>query len=472
MAMDIASRFKNAWNAFRDNSSGTVKVAETSTYWNPVRPRISRGGEKSIVVALYNRMAMDVAQIAIKHVRVDEENRYISDVRSDLNYCLQKEANIDQTGRAFIQDAVFSMFDEGCVALVPTYTDGNPTVSYSYDVEAIRVGKIVEWYPSYVKVDLYNDKTGKHENIILPKAMVAIVVNPFYAVMNTPNSTAQRLIRKLSLIDAVDEESSSGKLQMIIQLPYIVKSESRQQQAEKRRKEIERQLTESKFGIAYTDGTEKITQINRPLENNLQEQIEYLTNMLYGQLGLTPEILNGSADENTMLNYYNRTIEPICSALVEEMERKWLSRTARTQRQAIRFFRDPFKLVPVSQVAEMADKFTRNEIMTSNEFRQVIGMKPSDDPKADQLVNANIAQANGNGTEPMAMMDTAQMPIGQMGDMASEEDIQAQINEIDAADAELAEIEQQLGTAETEEPQNNIKAMSTEELMKKLGGSG
>ena len=437
MAIDIASRLKHAWNAFRNNSSGTVRVAESSTYVNPNRPFISRGGEKSIVVAIYNKIATDVAQIMIKHVRLDDEGRFIEDMKSDLNYCLQKEANIDQTGRAFIQDAVFSMLDQGCVALVPTDTDSNPIDSNAYDVEAIRVGKVVDWYPSYVKVNCYNEKTGKHEDVTLPKKMVPLPENPFYAVMNTQNSTVQRLIRKMSLIDMVDEESSSGKLQMIIQLPYIVKTESQKLQAEKRRKMIEEQLTESKFGIAYTDGTEKITQVNRPLENNLQEQIEYLTNMLYGQLGLTPEILNGSANEETMLNYYNRTLEPICAALTNEMERKWLSKTARTQGQAIRFFRDPFRLVPAAQLAELADKFTRNEIMTSNEFRQVIGLKPANDPKADELVNSNIAQSNGNGTEVMPGMIPEQ-PV------ETPDDIQAQIDEIDKNDAELEKLEAML----------------------------
>jgi hypothetical protein len=373
----------------------------------------------------------------IKHVRLDDEGRFIEDMKSDLNYCLQKEANLDQTGRAFIQDAVFSMLDQGCVALVPTDTDSNPIDSNAYDVETVRVGKVVDWYPSYVKVNCYNEKTGKHEDVTLPKKMVPLPENPFYAIMNTQNSTVQRLIRKMSLIDMVDEESSSGKLQMIIQLPYIVKTENQKLQAEKRRKMIEEQLTESKFGIAYTDGTEKITQVNRPLENNLQEQIEYLTNMLYGQLGLTPEILNGSANEETMLNYYNRTLEPICAAITNEMERKWLSKTARTQGQAIRFFRDPFRLVPAAQLAELADKFTRNEIMTSNEFRQVIGLKPANDPKADELVNSNIAQSNGNGTEVMPGTIPEQ-PV------ETPDDIQAQIDEIDKNDAELEKLEAML----------------------------
>lgn len=432
MAISIGSRLKHAWNAFRNNDSGTVKVAETSTYFRPDRPRISRGGEKSIVVALYNRMAMDVAAIDIKHVRLDDEERFIEEIDSDLNNCLQCEANIDQTGRAFIQDLVFSMFDEGCIAAVPIDTTANPMLTQSYDIITARVGKIVEWYPSSVKVHIYDERTGKYEDKKFPKSIVSIIENPFYSVMNTPNSTLQRLIRKLALLDSVDEETGSGKLQMIIQLPYIVKSDLRKEQAEKRRKEIEHQLMESKYGIAYTDGTEKITQINRPLENNLQEQIEYLTNILYGQLGLTPEILNGSANEETMLNYYNRTIEPICSAITNEFERKWLSKTARTQRQAIRFFRDPFKLVPVAQIAEIADKFTRNEIMTSNEIRQFIGMKPSADPKADELVNSNIAQPE----QPM-------LPGAVEGE-ETDADIQAQIAQIDDNERQLDELEAML----------------------------
>lgn len=436
MAIKLGSRIKNAWNAFRNNASGTVQVAESSTYVSPNHPRMMHGAEKSIVVAIFNKIATDVAQVGFKHVRLDSEGRYVEEINSKLNYCLQKEANLDQTGRAMIQDAIYSMLSTGVIAMVPVETDDSPENSDSYDVLNIRIGQVTEWKPHYVKVNCYNENTGKHEDVTLEKRITPLPENPFYNVMNTPNSTLQRLIRKMSLIDMVDEESSSGKLQMIIQLPYIVKTESQKLQADKRRKMIEQQLTESKFGIAYTDGTEKITQINRPLENNIQDQIEYLTNMLYGQLGLTPEILNGSANEETMLNYYNRTIEPICAAIANEMERKWLSKTARTQGQAIRFFRDPFRLVPAAQLAELADKFTRNEIMTSNEFRQVIGLKPSADPKADELVNSNIAQANGNGTEPMAMMEAQQEE--------TPEDIQAQIDEIDKNDAELEKLEAML----------------------------
>lgn len=432
MAINIGSRLKHAWNAFRNNKSGTVEIAERSTYYRPDRPRITKGGEKSIIIAIYNKIAVDVAQVDFKHVRLDAEGRFIEEMDSDINYCLKREANLDQSGRAFIQDAVFSMLDDGCVALVPTDCDANPEMTQAYDVETMRTGKVVEWFPSYVRVNAYNQLTGKRDDVTIAKSITPIVSNPFYEVMNTPNSIMQRLIRKMALIDMVDEESSSGKLQMIIQLPYIIKTESRQQQAEKRRKEIERQLTESKFGIAYTDGTEKITQVNRPLENNLQEQIEYLTNMLYGQLGLTPEIMNGTANEETMLNYYNRTIKPICTAIVEEIDRKWLSKTARTQGQAIKFFTDPFRLVPTSQMAELADKFTRNEIMTSNEIRQAIGMKPSSDPKADQLVNSNIAQPE-NGMMPMGMEQPE-----------TDADIQAQIAEIDKNDAELEKLEEML----------------------------
>ena len=432
MAINIGSRLKHAWNAFRNNDPGTVKVAEVSTYTRPDRPRVSRGGERSIVVALLNRIAVDVASIDIKHVRLDDEERFIEEIDSNLNYCLQKEANLDQTGRAFVKDFVFSMLDEGCIAVVPVDTTENPFMTQAYDVLSLRVGKIVDWYPTEVKVELYNDRTGKHEQKKLPKHMVAIIENPFYPVMNAPSSTMQRLIRKLAILDSVDEETGGGKLQMIIQLPYIVKSENKKRQAEERLADIQRQLTDNKLGIAYADGTEKVIQLNRPLENNLQEQIEYLTNMLYGQMGLTPEILNGSANEETMLNYYNRTIEPICSVIIEEFERKWLSKTARTQRQAIRFFRDPFKLVPVAQIAEMADKFTRNEIMTSNEFRQVIGMKPSADPKADQLVNSNIAQP-----------EQGMLP-GVVEGEETDADIQQQIADIDENERQLDELEAML----------------------------
>jgi hypothetical protein len=354
--------------------------------------RFSRGNEKSFVTAIFNRIAMDTAAITIRHVKLDENERYLEDIKSGLNNCLSIEANKDQTARAFIQDIVMSMFDEGCVAIVPVDTSLNPHDTSSYEILSMRTGRIIEWYPDHVKVQVYNDKKGKKEDIVLPKKTVGIIENPFYAVMNEPSSTSQRLIRKLNLLDAVDEQSSSGKLDLIIQLPYVIKTDARRQQADQRRKDIERQLSGSKYGIAYTDGTERITQLNRPVENNLMKQIEYLTSMLYSQLGITQTILDGTADERTMLNYFSRTIEPIVSAIVDEMKRKFLTKTARSQMQSIMFFRDPFKLVPVGELAEAADKMTRNEIMSKNEFRQVIGLKPSDDPKADELINSNISQ--------------------------------------------------------------------------------
>ena len=361
------------------------------------RTRFSRGNERSIVTSVYNRIALDTASINIQHCRLDANNRFVETINSNLNKCLNIEANIDQTGRAFIQDVVMSMLDEGCVAIVPIDTTLDPKVTSSYDILSMRVGKILEWYPAHIKVRVYNDKTGNKENIIVPKSTVAIVENPLYAVINEPNSTMQRLIRKLNLLDSIDEQSGAGKLDLIIQLPYIIKTEARRQQAENRRKEIEMQLAGSKYGIAYTDGTERVTQLNRPVENNLMSQIEYLTSMLYSQLGITQTILDGTADEKTMLNYNNRTIEPIISAIVDEMKRKFLTKTARAQSQTITFFRAPFRLVPVNSIAEIADKFTRNEILTSNEIRQIIGMKPSNDPKADELRNSNINQANENG---------------------------------------------------------------------------
>ena len=335
---------------------------------------------------------MDVASVGIKHCRLDKNGRYIEDINSGLNECLNLEANIDQTGRAFIQDVVMSMLDEGCVAIVPVDTTADPKITNSYDILSMRTGKILEWYPAHVKVRIYNDRTGEKEDIMLTKKQIAIIENPLYAVVNEPNSNMQRLIRKLRLLDVTDEQTASGKLDLIIQLPYVVKTDARREQAERRRKDIESQLAEGKYGIAYTDGTEKVTQLNRSVENNLMKQIEYLTNMAYSQLGITQAVMDGTADEKTMLNYNNRTIEPIISAIVDEMKRKFLSKTARSQSQTITYFKDPFKLVPVNDIAEIADKFTRNEIMTSNEIRQIIGMKPSDDPKADQLVNSNISQ--------------------------------------------------------------------------------
>lgn len=392
--MGITDRLQHAWNAFLDNDRRRpYQYMGYSSYNKPDRVRFTRGNERSIVTSVYNRLALDVAAIGIKHVRLDENGRYTEEINSGLQNCLNVEANIDQTGRAFLQDVVMSMLDEGCVAIVPVDTTINPNVSGSYEINTMRVGKILEWYPAHVRVRLYNDQKGIHEEVTLPKSTVGIIENPLYAVINEHNSTMQRLIRKLNLLDVVDEQSGSGKLDLIIQLPYVIKSEARRKQAEDRRKDIEMQLAGSKYGIAYTDGTERITQLNRPAENNLMHQIEYLTNMLYSQLGLTQAILDGSADDKTMLNYYNRTIEPIIAAIVDEMKRKFLTKTARAQRQSLMFFRDPFKLVPVADIAEIADKFTRNEIMSSNEIRQIVGIKPSDDPAADELRNKNLNQS-------------------------------------------------------------------------------
>lgn len=392
MELTFGSRLKHAFNAFMNRDPTYGKESMGPGYsMRPDRSRLTRGNERSIVTSIYNRIAIDVAAININHCRVDENQRLVENIDSTLNTCLNLEANIDQTGRAFMQDVVMSLLDEGCVAIVPVETSIDPAVSSSYDIWSMRTGKILEWRPEHVRVRVYNEKTGCREDITVPKKTVAIVENPLYAVMNEPNSTMQRLIRKLNLLDAVDEQSGSGKLDMIIQLPYVIKTEARRKQADKRIKDIEDQL-KGPYGIAYTDGTEKIVQLNRPIENNLMKQIEYLTNMLYSQLGITQTVLDGTADEQTMLNYYSRTIEPIISAIVDEMKRKFLTKTARTQMQTIKFFRDPFRLVPVGNIAEIADKFTRNEILTSNEIRQIIGMKPSDDPKADQLINSNLNQ--------------------------------------------------------------------------------
>ena len=394
MELTISSRIKHAWNAFlnRDPTDMYKEHYAGGTYYRPDRIVLSRGNQRSIVTSIYNRIALDVAAIDINHCRLDDEGRFKEYIDSSLNNCLSLEANIDQSSRAFIQDAVMSMFDEGCVAIIPVDTDDDPNDTNSYNILSMRTGKIVKWYPAHVRVEAYNERTGKREEITLPKSDVAIIENPLYAVMNEPNSTLQRLMRKLVLLDTVDEQTSSGKLDLIIQLPYVVKSPTRKEQAEQRRKDIESQLIGSKYGIAYTDGTEKIVQLNRPVENNLMKQIEYLTSMLYSQLGITQSIMDGTADEKTMLNYNTRTIEPIVSAIVDEMIRKFLTKTARSQKQTILFFRDPFKLIPVNDIAEIADKFTRNEILTSNEIRQIVGRKPSSDPKADQLINSNISQ--------------------------------------------------------------------------------
>lgn len=391
MGMSFGSRLKHAWNAFTGTDYTTYQDVGPGYSSRPDRIRLTRGNERSIITSVYNRIALDVAALNVQHIRLDENGRFLSVIQDGLNTCLTVEANIDQTARAFIQDIVVSMLDEGCVAIVPVDTTYDPSVTGSYDIQTMRVGKILDWYPQHVRVRLYNERTGAKENILVPKSTVAIVENPLYAVVNEPNSTMQRLIRKLNLLDVIDEQSGSGKLDLIIQLPYVIKTEARRQQAENRRKDIEAQLSGTKYGIAYADGTERITQLNRSVNNNLMSQIEYLTSMLYSQLGITQSILDGTADEKTMLNYNNRTIEPIISAIVDEMKRKFLTKTARSQSQSISFFKDPFKLVPVNNIAEIADKFTRNEIMTSNEIRQVIGMKPSDDPRADELRNKNLS---------------------------------------------------------------------------------
>lgn len=393
MEMAFSSRLKHAWNAFmnKDPTRSYMEIGSSYSY-RPDRPRFSMGNERSIVTSVYNRIALDVAAIDIQHVRLDDNGRFLEAIDSGLNNCLSIEANIDQTGRAFMQDVVMSLLDEGCIAIVPVDTTLDPNTTGSYDVVTLRTAKILDWYPNHVRVRIYNEKTGLKEDVLLAKSFVAIIENPLYAVINEPNSTMKRLIRKLSLLDVTDEQTASGKLDLIIQLPYVIKTEARKQQAENRRRDIEQQLAGSKYGIAYTDGTEHITQLNRSLENNLMKQIEYLTSLLFSQLGITQSILDGTADEKTMLNYYSRTIEPIISAIVDEMKRKFLTKTARSQKQDIMFYRDPFKLVPVDSIAEIADKFTRNEIMTSNEIRQVIGMRPSSDPKADELVNSNISQ--------------------------------------------------------------------------------
>ncbi len=402
MELSIGSRLKHAWNAFLNRNPPVNFGGYAGGYsYRPDRVRLTRGNERTFVTSVYNRIAMDCSAITIQHVRLDN-GRYDSTIDSGLNNCLNLEANKDQTGRGLVQDIVMSMLDEGVVAVVPVETDYDPTTTDSYKIYSMRVGKILEWYPEHVRVRLYNDRTGQKEELVLPKKTVAIIENPFYAIMNEPNSTMQRLIRKLSLLDVVDEQAGAGKLDLIIQLPYVVKSEARRQQANQRRREIEDQLRDSKYGIAWTDGTERVTQLNRSLENNLLKQIEYLTNMFYSQLGITLEIMNGTADEAAMTNYYNRIVEPIISAIVDEMKRKFLTKTARSQKQSILFFRDPFKLAPIGAVAEMADKFTRNEIMSSNEFRQVIGLKPSKDPRADELSNKNLNQSteqlqNGTG---------------------------------------------------------------------------
>lgn len=419
MEMSFGSRLKHAWNVFTGNVQMNYRDLGMSYSYRADRPRMSRGNERSIVTSVYNRIALDVAALNVQHVRLDGNGRFLSVIDDGLNNCLTLEANVDQTARSFIQDVVISMFDEGSVAIVPVDTTTDPNVSGSYDIQSLRVGQILDWYPQHIRARVYNEQTGRKEDIVVPKSAVAIIENPLYAVINEPNSTMQRLIRKLNLLDVIDEQSGSGKLDLIIQLPYVIKTEARRQQAENRRKDIENQLSGSKYGIAYTDGTEHITQLNRSVNNNLMSQIEYLTSMLYSQLGITQSILDGTADEKTMLNYNNRTIEPIISAIVDEMKRKFLTKTARSQHQSISFFRDPFKLVPVNDIAEIADKFTRNEIMTSNEIRQVVGMKPSEDPRADELRNKNLSAPSGSNQQ------SEEMPIAEVdsvGDSASDLD--------------------------------------------------
>ena len=392
---DPLSVIKHAWGLFTNtnNKNPTVKPEGSSYTISPTRPRFTRGNERTIVTSVYNRIAIDASNIDIMHVRLDDEGRFKEPIKSNLNNCLTVEANIDQTSRAFMLDVVISLLDEGCIAVVPVKTTLNPNNTESYDIEELRTGRIMEWFPKHVLVRLYNDETGMYQDVTLPKSQVAIIENPLYTIMNEPNSTMQRLIHKLSLLDIIDEESSSGKMDLIIQLPYIIKNDTKRSQAEERRKQIEDQLRGSRYGVAYIDGTEKVTQLNRSVENNILKQVEYLTNLLYSQLGLTQTIMDGTADENAMNNYYNRTVEPVVSAIIDEFHRKFLTKTARTQGQAIMFFRDPFKLMSVTSIADTADKFTRNELLSSNEFRQIIGRKPSTDPKADMLLNKNISHA-------------------------------------------------------------------------------
>lgn len=422
MNLSFTSRLRHAWNVFMNRDPTVYGNIGASYVYRPDRPRFTRGNERTITTSVYNRMALDVASISIKHSRLDTNGRFLEVIDSDLNNCFNLEANIDQTGRAFIQDVVMSMLDEGCVAIVPVDTTFDPKITGSYDIQTMRVGKILDWYPAHIKVRVYNDKKGEKEDVVIPKSTAAIIENPLYAVINEPNSTMQRLVRKLNLLDVIDEQSGSGKLDLIIQLPYVVRSEKRREQAENRRRDIENQLSGSKYGIAYTDGTERITQLNRAVDNNLMSQIEYLTNLLYSQLGITQSIMDGTADEKTMLNYYNRSIEPIISAIVDEMKRKFLTKTARSQRQTILFFRDPFKLVPVDQMAEIADKFTRNEIVSSNEIRQAIGMKPSDNPSADELRNKNINRATPfeDPNTPTVMDDGSSELSGDKDDIVNE----------------------------------------------------
>jgi len=429
--MGLTDRLQHAYNAFTNKDpTYRVPIGGASSNYRPDRPRFTGGNEKSIITSVYNRIALDVSSLIIQHVKLDEDDRFQSVISSGLNNCLILDANTDQTGRAFMQDIVMSMLDEGCVAVTPIDTTIDPNVG-SYDVLSMRTGKILDWFPQHVRIRVYNEQTGQKEDVLVPKKSTVIVENPLYAVVNEPNSTLKRLIYKLNILDSIDKQSGSGKLDLIIQLPYVIKTEARRKQAESRRADIENQLSGSQYGIAYTDGTERITQLNRPVENNLMAQIQYLTSMLYSQLGITQGILDGTADETTMLNYYNRTIEPIVSAIVDEMKRKFLTKTARTQKQSIVFFRDPFKLVPVSTIAEIADKFTRNEIASSNEIRQAIGMKPSKDPKADKLENSNIANRSSDA-------DQTQIPV--------EDQYSSDVDELDEVDDNLDQLEDELNS--------------------------
>lgn len=444
----ILDRFKKSWNAFlgRDPTTRISNEYGYGSSYRPDRMRFAYSNAQTIVSSIYNRIAVDVSAIDIKHVKLDENKTYESDVDSFLNNCLQYDANIDQTGRAFIQDVVQSMFDEGCVAIVPTSADVNSTKTYINEAKiyALRTGKITAWYPTAVTVNCYNDQTGRREDITLPKSLVAIVENPFYAVMNEPNSTLQRLLRTINQLNSYNDQNAAGKLDMIIQLPYVIKSDLKRQEAERRRAEIEEQLTGSKYGIAYADGTERIVQLNRSLENNLWQQVKDLTEELYNELGLTKAIFDDTANEQIMINYNNRTIEPICAAIANELERKFLTQTARTQGHAVRYFRDPFKLVPVNQLADIADKFTRNEIMSSNEFRVKIGFKPSDDPKADQLRNANLNQSN----EEIAQ-ENLELPIDEESEEIAEPDTQNTGSEI-SNDASVEDVLRYINTFNSE----------------------
>ena len=443
MKETIGSKFKRAWNIFMNRDPTSYQAASyfgSSYGYRPDRIRMTRGHERSIVTAICNRIALDVSAISLVHARVDENGHFLEYIDDTLHQCLTVEANLDQTGRALRQDIVMSMLDEGCVAVVPVEADFDPDENSSYKIYSLRTGKILEWMPQHVRVRLYDERTGRFEEVVVAKKYTAIIENPLFAVMNEPNSTMQRLIRKLNILDAIDEQSGSGKLDLIIQLPYVIKSQARKEQAEQRRRGIEQQLSGSKYGIAYTDGTEHITQLNRGVENNLMSQIEYLTKMLYSQLGITESVMDGTANEETMLNYHNRTVEPILSAIADEMTRTFLTKTARTQNQAISFFRDPFKLAPVSQIAEIADKFTRNEIMTKNEFRSIIGMRPSDDPRADELRNSNINQADADSA---LLEDVAET---QNGEFMTQEEYEAALADLDDLDAQLDDLEKELDT--------------------------